>query len=377
MSTSTDSKVSCIAFGFTLGFGYLTGWDAWKLTRKHRSPLRSMFIWMVWGELFVNLAIAIVAWLFLEGVIKPTFPTFFFILVLWVFEIQFILQILVNRVSLITRKDSKVEYIRWGTVAIITAVEISVFCIWIPAHLDISQTYININNIWDKITKFIILFVDCGLNYYFITQIKRRLVRNGIEKYNDLVRFNTRIIIVSISMDLLIVGTMFLSNGVVFLQFHPVAYTVKLKIELSMTNLITKIAQETVQSRVDALSQSTSKSHKIGIISSITSGGNHKRLTTPRATDNVNTEAGDVGMISMTDRVGGGVKGGVQTHVKADVETGSQEQEEGKGIQMRREVRREVTYADGREEREGRASTQGSREFVGGFDEDDQKPLAW
>ncbi|KAF2811140.1 uncharacterized protein BDZ99DRAFT_570400 [Mytilinidion resinicola] len=371
MSTSTDYKVSCIAFGFTLGFGYLTGWDAWKLTRKHRSPLRSMFIWMVWGELIVNLAIAIVAWLFLEGIIKPTFPTFFFILVLWVFEIQFILQILVNRVSLITRKDSKVEYIRWGTVGIISIIEISVFCIWIPAHLDVSQTYVHINNIWDKITKFIILFVDCGLNYYFITQIRHRLVRNGIEKYNDLVRFNLRIIIVSISMDLLIVGTMFLQNGVVFLQFHPVAYTVKLKIELSMTNLITKIAQETVQSRVGALSHSTSKSHKIGIISSITSG--HKRLTTPRAPGNADGEPGDLGMIGLTDRV----KGGVQTHVSGDVETGSQEWEEGKGIQMRREVRQEVTYANRQEEREGRASTQGSREFVEGFDEDDQKPLAW
>jgi len=76
--TSTDSKLSCIAFGFTLGFGYLTAWDAWKLTTRHRRPLRSMFIFMVWGEIIVNLAIAIVAWLFLEGVIKPTFPTFFF-----------------------------------------------------------------------------------------------------------------------------------------------------------------------------------------------------------------------------------------------------------------------------------------------------------
>lgn len=40
---------------------------------------------------------------------------------------------------------------------------------------------------------------------------------------------------------------MFLSNGAVFLQFHPVAYTVKLKIELSMTNLIRRISQEAVR----------------------------------------------------------------------------------------------------------------------------------
>lgn len=45
----------------------------------------------------------------------------------------------------------------------------------------------------------------------------------------------------------LIIGTMFLKNGAVFLQFHPVAYIVKLKIELSMTNLIRRISQEAVR----------------------------------------------------------------------------------------------------------------------------------
>lgn len=72
-------KVSSIAFGFALGFGYLTAWDAWKITTKNRNPLRSVFVWMVWCELAANLAIAIVAWLFLEGVLPPTLPTFFVI----------------------------------------------------------------------------------------------------------------------------------------------------------------------------------------------------------------------------------------------------------------------------------------------------------
>jgi len=365
--TSTDSKLSCIAFGFTLGFGYLTAWDAWKLTIRHRQPLRSMFIWMVWGEIIANLAIAIVAWLFLEGVIKPTFPTFFFILCLWVIEIQFILQILVNRVSLITRKYSKIEYIRWGTAAIITMVEISVFCIWIPAHLNVSRTYVHINNIWDKITKFIILFVDVGLNFYFIAQVKRRLVRNGIEKYNDLVRFNTRIVVVSIGMDLLIIGTMFLKNGVVFLQFHPVAYTVKLKIELSMTNLITRIAQETVTSRADTLSNS--RAHDI-----ISSDINHKRLARTAKSAQSSTDGAE--NIGMQNRVGANHKTGVSTTVHGDVERGLRAGDNGvKSIYTTREVKMSVSRADERESEQ--TSTLGSREFDGGFEEDDQKPLAW
>ncbi|EON66376.1 hypothetical protein W97_05473 [Coniosporium apollinis CBS 100218] len=247
---STDSKISCIAFGFTIGFGYLTAWDAWKITAKHRSPLRSLFVWMVWCEIVVNLAIAIFAFLFLEGHIKPSVTTFFFMLFLWVFQIQFILQIIVNRVAIISMERRKMSLIRWGTVAAITLIQISVFCIFIPANMQVSQTYVKVNNIWDKITKFLILFIDCGLNYYFVTQVKSRLVRNGLQKYNALVQFNMRIIVISIGMDFLLIGTMFLKNGAVFMQFHPVVYIVKLKIELSMTNLITKIAQESVQERM-------------------------------------------------------------------------------------------------------------------------------
>lgn len=40
----------------------------------------------------------------------------------------------------------------------------------------------------------------------------------------------------------MIIGLMFLKNQVVYIQFHPVAYIVKLNIEMSMAALITKIA---------------------------------------------------------------------------------------------------------------------------------------
>jgi len=42
---------------------------------------------------------------------------------------------------------------------------------------------------------------------------------------------------------------MHLSNPMVYTQFHPVAYTVKLNIEMTMANLIKKIAQATVSER--------------------------------------------------------------------------------------------------------------------------------
>lgn len=42
---------------------------------------------------------------------------------------------------------------------------------------------------------------------------------------------------------------MSLPNQVVYMQFHPVAYMVKLNIEMSMANLIRKIAKATVDDR--------------------------------------------------------------------------------------------------------------------------------
>ena len=41
---------------------------------------------------------------------------------------------------------------------------------------------------------------------------------------------------------MLIIGMMFIRNQLVFMSFHPVAYTVKLNIEMTMANLIRKLA---------------------------------------------------------------------------------------------------------------------------------------
>jgi hypothetical protein len=67
-----DYKLASTAAGFTLGFGFLVVWEAIKQTRAVRSPLRSVYIYMVWGEIVVNLAIAVIAWLFLDGTLSPT-----------------------------------------------------------------------------------------------------------------------------------------------------------------------------------------------------------------------------------------------------------------------------------------------------------------
>lgn len=102
-----------------------------------------------------------------------------------------------------------------GVAVLITAINISVYIIWIPAHLQISERYIWINEWWDRCEKVIYLLVDASLNLYFIHIVRVDLVIYGLTKYKKLVHFNLFIIGFSLSMDLLIITMMSLKNKLV------------------------------------------------------------------------------------------------------------------------------------------------------------------
>jgi hypothetical protein len=70
-STLSDFKIASLAAGFSLGFSTLCVWNAVQQTASIRSPLRSVYIYMVWGEIAANLVIAVLAWLFLDGTLAP------------------------------------------------------------------------------------------------------------------------------------------------------------------------------------------------------------------------------------------------------------------------------------------------------------------
>ncbi|KAJ4264361.1 hypothetical protein NW762_005559 [Fusarium torreyae] len=264
-ATTTDIKIASIAMGFTLGFGLLTVWEAWKQTRRNRNPLRSTYIYMLWGEILANLIIAIIGWIFLDGLIGPTVPVLFFILFFWVFEVQLLMQIIVNRISIIAEHRSTIFKLKWGTALCITLINIAVFAIWIPSHTvpPTSDLIVRINEVWDRVSKVLILIVDAGLNWYFLRTVKKRLVeQHRLKKYEPLVGFNAKLMVISILMDGMLIGLMSLPNQVVYIQFHPVAYMVKLNIEMSMAKLITRLAKgENSDDYYPSMSHSNHQSH--------------------------------------------------------------------------------------------------------------------
>ncbi|RPB04052.1 hypothetical protein L873DRAFT_1668066 [Choiromyces venosus 120613-1] len=231
-----DAKVASFAAGFSVGFGFLTAWSAVKQTRKQRQPWKSVFVWMVWGELIVCTGIGIQAYLLLNGLVPFNF---------WVFQVQLLMQIIINRCAVVMFDKRKAARIKWATACVMTLINISVFIIWIPAHQpNTAPIWAQVNEVWDRMEKIIILLIDGTLNWYFVRVVKQRLVSQGLTKYNRLVKFNVRIIMVSLAMDAVIIGTMSLKNGAVYIQLHPLAYIVKLNIELSMASLITKVARD-------------------------------------------------------------------------------------------------------------------------------------
>ncbi|VUC24557.1 unnamed protein product [Clonostachys rosea] len=246
--TTQDLVIASLALGFTMGIGWLTAWTALKQTtssyrRIGRGIAHNAYVVMIWGEIVASSIFAAMSILHLFGTIRPSFEFYFFILTSWVFQVQFLLQIIINRCAILVTDRVFILRVKWGTAALITMVNISVYCIWIPARLQISERYIHINEIWDRCEKVIYLIVDAALNFLFMRIVRQDLVKLGLRKYNGLVKFNIFIIGFSLSMDVLIIAMMSLKNTFVYMQFHPLAYIVKLKIEMSMANLIAKIAK--------------------------------------------------------------------------------------------------------------------------------------
>jgi hypothetical protein len=110
---------------------------------------------------------------------------------------------------------SKATRLKIGVAVLITSINISVYCIWIPARLQTSATYEQINNWWDRCEKVLYLIVDAVLNWYFIRTVQVRLVSKGLKKYEPLVTFNCWIILFSLAMDVLIISMMSLNNSFV------------------------------------------------------------------------------------------------------------------------------------------------------------------
>ncbi|KAF2442576.1 hypothetical protein P171DRAFT_417854 [Karstenula rhodostoma CBS 690.94] len=240
--TRADVVTTSVVWALTLINLIIALWLGYKQYRGSRSPLRSVYIWMIWLEMFASFIMGLVCFLFVLKYLRPSFYFYCTVLFCWCIQVQLLLQIIINRIRLIVPDRHRSRMIMIVTAALVTGINVSVFSIWIPARLQINPTYILVNEIWDRIEKVVYLAIDAALNWYFLKVVKANLINNGLQKYNKLLRFNQNIIILSLLMDVMIIAAMSIPNSFIYIQFHPLAYLVKLNIEMTMANLIKRIA---------------------------------------------------------------------------------------------------------------------------------------
>ena len=119
---------------------------------------------------------------------------------------------------------AKARMLKWGLFVFIGAINISVYIIWIPAHLpSATSSAVHLNNVWERVEKSFFLLIDFGLNLCFLYLVRFRLIADGLTKYWRLFHFNAAIVCVSLSMDALLLGMLSLPNPyeLVPLQFFP------------------------------------------------------------------------------------------------------------------------------------------------------------
>ncbi|KAF6805486.1 hypothetical protein CSOJ01_09485 [Colletotrichum sojae] len=300
-----DTNIASMFWGFTLGVGLWSGVKGYRQTAASWRRIRRVnaYIWLVWAEWLASMVIGIISWCYLTGRIDTSFEYFFLLLVLWSIQVQCLMQVIINRIAILMPIQSQATKIKWGVFVVILAINVSVFCIWIPARLQISTTYVHVNEIWDRIEKGIFLLVDVGLNLTFIYLVKSRLISSGLTKYTRLFRFNLVMIAVSMSLDIILIGLMSLPNTLMlvmrprtlvaaadllsYAQFHPLAYLLKLHIEMGMADLIAKVVREShsmnahPESRRDSNEITPSTSATPDQKKSLSNGSRSRRFSVP------------------------------------------------------------------------------------------------
>ncbi|RSL81168.1 hypothetical protein CDV31_017061 [Fusarium ambrosium] len=237
--SEVDMNISSIFWGFSLGVAVFSAakagkqsWRSWR--RARRITVYVAMVWVVW---FSSMAIGALAWGFQRQYIDPSFGFYFCVSLFWALQVQFLLLIISNRLSLLMVPERATK-LRWFVLGIMLPISISVIIIWVPAQLQINDTWVYLNEIWDRCEKVIFAIIDGLLNCYFIYSIRSQLVENGLMKYTPLYRMNLFLVSVSLSLDVVLVG-------LIYLSFHPVCYLLKLQVEMNMAELIVKIVRST------------------------------------------------------------------------------------------------------------------------------------
>ncbi|KAK8098873.1 uncharacterized protein PG998_012114 [Apiospora kogelbergensis] len=202
-----DAELCNVIWGATLCcavfVGATTSHQTWVIHGRNKKF--NVFLAMVWFEFISGVITSVMAWIFLKGFIMPK-------------------SILLNRASILAQNKRRTRQLKLATFFAIILVQISVFCVWIPAQLQISDRYIRFNAVWFRAEMAIFAIIDANLSVYILRVVQAKLVANELVKYRILFMYNIWRVCISVACDV-----------------HSLVHLIKLYIELSLAELIAKI----------------------------------------------------------------------------------------------------------------------------------------
>jgi TRAP-type C4-dicarboxylate transport system permease small subunit len=70
--THTDVAITSVVWALTLVNIVIAGWLGYKQCHSSRSPLRSVYIWMIWIEMAASFIMGLVCFLFVLKYVRPS-----------------------------------------------------------------------------------------------------------------------------------------------------------------------------------------------------------------------------------------------------------------------------------------------------------------
>ena len=172
-----------------------------------------------------------------------SFWIFLALSIYWSFQINCVLQIVANRVSFLISQPRNVRILKFGILAITVTMNLTVSPTWIPGELQITETVVAFNKMWDRTTKAVFSAVDLVLNFIFLRLVWQKLISEGLAKYWALFRFNCCLITLSVLLDVCLIALESAASAKLYLCFNPLVFLGKLHIELSMADMLARIVR--------------------------------------------------------------------------------------------------------------------------------------
>ncbi|KAK1498939.1 hypothetical protein CCUS01_02559 [Colletotrichum cuscutae] len=239
-------EAPAIRFGITIGLTMLATFKASQQTFQIYSRTKSatkLYPWMIWIFLLANTSQAVMNWLLAHGDLSKSIGLVIGSCMLWTLQTQLAPQILANRLGLLLVNKKRAKMMKFGLLAIVGVINISVTCIYVTGYSINPEYFTHLHKIWDPIDKVVDLLIDISLNTVFLRIIQHEFVADGLQKYRLLFYCGVLFVLISLCMDILMIVMMTVQEPFLYAMTHPMAYTMKMIIEMTMADLISSIAK--------------------------------------------------------------------------------------------------------------------------------------